>query len=73
VREVLEQRRETGSVSDSHKKLVLKLLEQSESVEYTKETLKRMERGIEECIGDLERMTGKENWVLKFCLWQLKA
>ncbi|KAK4237715.1 isoprenoid synthase domain-containing protein [Achaetomium macrosporum] len=73
VREVLAHRRESGSLTDSHKKLVLQHLQASKSVEYTWETLKKLESQIDGSIARLERLTGKENWCLRLCMHDLSV
>jgi hypothetical protein len=75
VREILEQRRETaaGGLSEAHKELVLQQLRESGSVEYTRETLVGLEGVIDGLVAGLERATGRENWVLRFCLQRLSV
>ncbi|KAK3306311.1 isoprenoid synthase domain-containing protein [Chaetomium strumarium] len=73
VREVLAHRRELGRVTDAHKRLVLQHLHASKSVEYTRDTLQRLEAQIAGCIARLERMTGRENWVLRLCMHELSV
>ncbi|KAK4120553.1 terpenoid synthase [Parathielavia appendiculata] len=75
VREISEQRREsgTGGLSDSHKRLVLQHLKDSRSVEYTRHTLKRLEEQDDRSISELERVTGWENWMLRLCLQRLSV
>lgn len=76
VREILEQRREAGvkgGLGEPLKKLVLQRLHESGSMAHTRELLKWLEHRLEERIGELERMTGKENWVLRLCLSNLKV
>lgn len=75
VREVLEQRRETGTggLGESQKKLVLEHLKASKTLEYTRETLKMLEARIDSSVTRLEHMTGWENWVLRLCMQKLSV
>jgi hypothetical protein len=72
---VLEQRRETGahSLSEAHKRLVLQCFRDSGSIDYTRDTLRRLQGSIEESIAGLERRTGRENWVLRLCVQTLSV
>ncbi|KAM7217588.1 Isoprenoid synthase domain containing protein [Rhypophila decipiens] len=72
VREIMKQRRTDGTgLSLPLKRLVLKRLKDSGSMEYTLDTLCRTRKHIDESIGRLERMTGKKNWVLRLCMEKL--
>lgn len=71
VREVLQQRRDKGSMSTAQKQLVLKHLTESKSLDHTKATLQDLERQITGEIGRLEVMTGKKNWILRLCMQKL--
>ncbi|KAK4032035.1 geranylgeranyl pyrophosphate synthase A [Parachaetomium inaequale] len=75
VREILEQRREAGAggLSEAHKELVLRQLRESGSVDYTRKTLVGLEGLIDGLVAGLERATGRENWVLRFCLQKLSV
>ncbi|KAK4185022.1 isoprenoid synthase domain-containing protein [Podospora australis] len=73
VREVLEQRREKRCLSTAQKELVLKPLKGSKSMDVTLETLHRLQADIENLTGQLEERTGRENWVLKLCMYRLRV
>lgn len=69
--EVLRQRQDQGCMSTLLKRLVLKYLKESNSVEYTRDKLQSLERQITGEIARLESMTGKENWILRLCMEKL--
>lgn len=73
VREVLQERQQKGSLSMPLKLLTLQRLKSSNSLEYTKDTLKRLERGVDGTIEELERLTGRKNWVLRMCMAKLSV
>lgn len=55
------------------KLLTLQRLKSSNSLEYTRDTLKRLERGVDRTIEELERLTGRKNWVLRMCMAKLSV
>ncbi|KAJ4398409.1 geranylgeranyl pyrophosphate synthetase [Neurospora sp. IMI 360204] len=73
VREVLQERQQRGSLSMPLKLLTLQRLKSSNSLEYTRDTLKRLERGVDATIEELERLTGRKNWVLRMCMAKLSV
>lgn len=73
MREILGQRHEIGGLNEAHKKLVLQRLRESGSVAHTREVLHGLERAVDEQVDQLERITGRENWVLRLSLWKLKV
>jgi hypothetical protein len=42
-------------------------------MEYTRQTLRRLQRQIEEDVEKLETATGKENWVMRLFLLKLSV
>ncbi|KAK3399185.1 isoprenoid synthase domain-containing protein [Sordaria brevicollis] len=73
VREVLQERQQKGSLSMPLKLLTLQKLKSSNSLSYTKDTLKRLEGDVDGTIEELERLTGRENWVLRMCMAKLSV
>jgi hypothetical protein len=67
----MQQRRESKGLNVPSKMLALQQLKKSGSLEYTHRTLKRLEVQIDQIIGRLERITGKDNWVLRLCMEEL--
>lgn len=55
------------------KLLMLQRLKSSNSLEYTRDSLTRLERGVDGTIEELERSTGKKNWVLRMCMAKLSV
>lgn len=71
IRELLRSRQETGSMSKEMKLHALELLEKSGSLEYTKETLRRLQTQIEAQIRKIEKITNTENWILRLLVHKL--
>jgi len=71
VREILQQRRESGGLAVELKRIVLDRLAKSGSLDYTKQRLCKMQSDVDRCIERLEVMTGRKNWVLRVCLLKL--
>jgi hypothetical protein len=69
----MQQRRSQGCLGLPLKRLVLQHLKASDCMEYTRATLERMWRHIDESIGRLERLTGSTNWVLRLCMEKLRV
>ncbi|KAK3991456.1 isoprenoid synthase domain-containing protein [Cladorrhinum sp. PSN332] len=73
VKEIMRQRSEQGGLTLSQKELVVKYLKDFKSIEYTLGTLRGLEARIGKAVEELGQLTGKENWVLRLCLWKLKV
>ncbi|KAF2202999.1 geranylgeranyl pyrophosphate synthase [Delitschia confertaspora ATCC 74209] len=73
LREILQRRRDQGYLSREHKFLVLEDLEWSGSLEYSLETLKRLQVQIENDIDKLDAETGRESWVMKALVQKLSV
>ena len=58
-------------MSKALKSLVLEHLEVSGSLEYTRQTLRRLQEQVQAQIGKLEMVSGCENWVLKLLMQKL--
>jgi geranylgeranyl pyrophosphate synthase len=71
VREVMQQRRDTGRMTMQQKELVLNCMKEAGSLDYTRERLRGLERQCTAEIGRLEGLTGKKNWVLRLCMHKL--
>ncbi|KAK4164713.1 isoprenoid synthase domain-containing protein [Cladorrhinum sp. PSN259] len=73
VREVMQQRRTQGCLSLPLKRLVLQQLGTSNCLDYTRTTLERIAKHIDESLWRLESLTGKRNWVLRLCMEKLRV
>ena len=73
LREVMQTRQQRGGLSAPLKQLALEQLKASNSLAYTRETLKRLEGDIGHSIGRLESMTGQKNWVMRLALQKLSV
>ncbi|EUC50502.1 hypothetical protein COCMIDRAFT_82073 [Bipolaris oryzae ATCC 44560] len=73
LRELLQRRRDTGHLSYEQKKLVLKQLDRTDSMTYTRETLKRLEGRVYKGVKRIEDATKMENWVLRALLQRLEV
>ena len=58
-------------MSKEMKLYALELLEKSGSLEYTKETLRRLQTQIEAQIRKIEKITNTENWILRLLVHKL--
>ncbi|KAK5938994.1 hypothetical protein PMZ80_008301 [Knufia obscura] len=70
---LLQSRRENSGLSKEAKMLVLKELDTSGSMDYTKQRLCDMQKQIEKETGRLERQAGSENWIMRLLLHKLKV
>lgn len=57
-----------AGLSDAEKRAVLRRLEDSGSMEYTRTTLRRLQDQIESSLGNLETAAGCKNWVMRYLL-----
>lgn len=73
LRELLQRRRNVGSLTDEQKRLVLKQLEHAGSMAYTQETLKRLQGQIYAGVEKLEKTLARENWILRLLLQKLEV
>lgn len=73
LRELLQRRRDAGHLSYEQKKLVLKQLDRTGSMSYTRETLKRLEGEIYKGVKRIEDAAKTENWVLRALLQRLEV
>lgn len=73
LRELLQRRRNVGSLTDEQKRLVLKQLEHAGSIAYTQETLKRLQGQIYAGVEKLEKTLARENWILRLLLQKLEV
>ncbi|KAI1818647.1 isoprenoid synthase domain-containing protein [Poronia punctata] len=72
VREIFQQRRDRGCLSRPHKDIVLERMRDGGSLEYTRQTLKRLETQIELDVGKLEGEMGRENWLFRLLIHKLR-
>ncbi|USP73611.1 fusicoccadiene synthase [Curvularia clavata] len=73
LRELLQRRRDVGYLSDEEKRLVLEQLKLAGSMEYTLETLKKLQGETYAGVEKMERETGRENWILRALLQRLEV
>jgi hypothetical protein len=73
LQSLLHQRLITGKMTFEMKKLALEHMEQTKSLEYTKEMLGLMYAQIQKEVDFLERQTGSENFLLRLLLKRLQV
>jgi geranylgeranyl diphosphate synthase type 3 len=71
LHELLRQRMDTGAMSGASKALVLEMLENSGSLEYTRQVLRMLYEQIKDCIGRVEKVTGGYNQPMRLLLHAL--
>ncbi|RGP63178.1 geranylgeranyl pyrophosphate synthase [Fusarium sporotrichioides] len=72
VYELLRQRHLQGGLSKASKLLIMDELKRSKSIEYTLDTLKKLEEQCENLLGKIEDITQERNWVLRYLLHRLR-
>jgi geranylgeranyl pyrophosphate synthase len=70
--EWLNMLRSGGGASIETKRYILTEIEESGSLEYTRDVLALRLRDLEGMLRDMESMTGQENWILRSMLVQLQ-
>ncbi|KAF4204886.1 hypothetical protein CNMCM8927_006919 [Aspergillus lentulus] len=70
--EWLNMLRSGGGVSIEAKRYILTQIEESGSLEYTRDVLSALLDDLEGMLRDMESMTGQENWILRSMLVQLQ-
>jgi geranylgeranyl pyrophosphate synthase len=75
LHELLQRRRDGGGgrLSDEQKWWVLEQLDRAGSMVYTRDTLKRLQRQINDGVKRIEDATGRENWILRALLQRLEV
>jgi geranylgeranyl pyrophosphate synthase len=73
VREILQQRRDAGSLPREAKLLMRQEMEKTGSMEYTRTTMARLHAQIEDEVDWLEAAFDQKNWSLRFMLQKLKV
>ncbi|KAJ5065742.1 isoprenoid synthase domain-containing protein [Bipolaris maydis] len=73
LRELLQRRRDAGHLSYEQKNLLLKQLDRTGSMSYTRETLKRLEGEVYKGVKKIEDATKTENLILRALLQRLEV
>jgi len=73
LRELLQQGRDVGCLSDEQKRHVLEQLDRLGSMVYTRKTLMRLQCQIYDGLKGIEDATGMENWVMRALLQRLEV
>ncbi|KAI4940773.1 hypothetical protein J4E91_011217 [Alternaria rosae] len=73
LRELLQQGRDVGCLSDEQKRLVLEELDRLGSMMHTRKTLTRLQSQIYDGLKGIEDATGRENWILRALLQRLEV
>ncbi|GAB7325549.1 hypothetical protein MBLNU13_g09550t2 [Cladosporium sp. NU13] len=69
---ILQERRRVGSMPFETKKLILEIMEECGSLEYTREILRRSEQLVDKEIGRLEQLMESPNFVMRLLVEKLR-
>ena len=73
LRSILQERRAAGKLTFELKQVVLEQLKRTNSLEYTKMTIKALQDEIDKELEEVERVSGMENYILRLLVERLRV
>lgn len=71
VENILHERSKNGKMSFEAKQLILEKMNQTKSLEFTKETLVSLESQTRDALAKLEEQSGTNNYMLEYLIQRL--